>query len=491
MKKCISILLTITLVVSLAGCYVNTTGMKDAASEAADELVDDAVDYVEEEIDNAITDFKMDLINKFNDEVNTLKKKINQTKNNIMKVYTIHYIATDATNVPAVQSISRIALFSKISNQIPVKEGYRFLGWGTSTDSEEVVYSPGQEWNAKKSEVLYAIWEECTHKKSENNLYGLNLDTDGEAHCQECHGILPPGLYYFSDYLKATLPKWKFWKKDYTDLNQEELGKALEGYIKCKGHSYNEVFGYIDEVYSKDNVILQGFDDVHEGIKLIDGYFQLIYQDGDMYDAMVNKDDFWTFYQIKNITTSVDTFRTIMSAAGTFHSIISFGKTCEELSQEELKGITNTYHIDMQKIESGIQFAQVAGNVVGFLHSLAGGQTVPGLTPEPEDYKEKIKDLKYRTVSIRIWESLHDSLYVEDIEACTLAFKSNGEEDIQVQKERWPSGPTAEQTIYYIEQLVNLPGEEHPALQSWYFYLGWRVEYECVNVIQMILDDKI
>lgn len=155
------------------------------------------------------------------------------------------------------------------------------------------------------------------------------------------------------------------------------------------------------------------------------------------------------------------------------------------------KGIENEYHIEIQKIESGIQFAQVAGNVVGFLHSCAGGQMVPGLTPDPEDFLDKIKQLKYGEVGrsiFRSWQSLGDTT---DEEVFNLAFNP-GEENIVFETDCWPDGPTAEQTMNYINRLVNQFGAEgEPALPSWYFYLGWRVEYEYACFIQMILEDQV
>lgn len=82
------------------------------------------------------------------------------------------------------------------------------------------------------------------------------------------------------------------------------------------------------------------------------------------------------------------------------------------------------------------------------------------------------------------------SITPEDYETCYLAFNAQGEENRQVVEKYWPNGPTAAKTMDYIDQLSNQPGE-HPELESWNFYLGWRVEYEYACFIQMILEDQI
>ena len=67
-----------------------------------------------------------------------------------------------------------------------------------------------------------------------------------------------------------------------------------------------------------------------------------------------------------------------------------------------------------------------------------------------------------------------------------------GTRDLEKQKENWILyGPSANRTMEYISLL----DENDPILPRWFFYLGWRIEYECAKkgaeMIQMILDDKI
>ena len=53
---------------------------------------------------------------------------------------------------------SKTSIYRPISEQIPKKEGYVFLGWSTSFNGE-VKYQSGDTYKEKKGGTLYAIWE--------------------------------------------------------------------------------------------------------------------------------------------------------------------------------------------------------------------------------------------------------------------------------------------------------------------------------------------
>ena len=484
MKRYIAIILILSFVLSMAGC----DGSMDT-----EELTDYVKDEISDAFDEAVDNAKQEIKDSFNEKVEETQKEIGDWLADLWDTitfwdsdedkvkYTIHYIAWGATDVPDDQLLAE---GQKITKKIPVKEGYIFLGWSLAEDAVEATYKPKQKWDIPQSATLYAVWEECTHKNGKNELYGLNLQTEGEARCANCNGLLSPGIYFFSDYLKATQSARK---RDYTNLNEEELGEALAGYLELKGNSYQLILNDLGQ-YSPP-YLPQAIGNIHEGIKKVDVFLNLLYNDAGMYDAMVNKEHFASYYAIDNLKFSLNTFRIIMTAAGAIDSMITFGNSNAKLQDEERKGIVNTYNIEMQKIDSGIEFAQAISDLTGFFYSLAGAQPLSSLIPTTENYKEIIKDLKYNYVSYEIFLSLPflqfspNSLY----DSCDKAFRSTGAEDIEIQKERWPYGPTAAQTIGYINQL----GPNHPALRNWYFYLGWRIEYECACLIQMILADQI
>ena len=74
-------------------------------------------------------------------------------------IYKISYNANGGTNSPYAQvKIENIEL--QISNQIPIRENYIFLGWAVESSAIEVDYLPGEYITSNESKVLYAVWEE-------------------------------------------------------------------------------------------------------------------------------------------------------------------------------------------------------------------------------------------------------------------------------------------------------------------------------------------
>lgn len=47
-----------------------------------------------------------------------------------------------------------------IPDDVPVREGYTFLGWAESADAATVVYQPGDTYTGHASVTLYAVWQE-------------------------------------------------------------------------------------------------------------------------------------------------------------------------------------------------------------------------------------------------------------------------------------------------------------------------------------------
>lgn len=501
MKRIIALLLVCSIMLSLSGCYINTNpedwaeAIGGVASEAAGDMIESAKQEASEAVGEAIDQAASEAGNVFQEAFDNMGIDVEDAGDFLEELekeaerrngfYRITYHTTGGINGPDEQ-VFREGKKTEITKEIPTREGYIFLGWTNDEESNEPQFFAGKKTDtAFNGDIdLYACWEECGHKDTDGQLYGLNLEEDEGVRCKQCNGAMPPDSYFFSDYLKATKPRRK-WK--YTKLKNDELNDALADYMQRKGYSYEIAFGDL-ELIDDGNAVKQTLDFTHEGIKKMDELIQLIYHDKSMYISLVKKGT-WISYKADNLTFSVDTFRTIMTTAGTIHSIVSFGESCDKLSEEKLKGIANTYNIEIQKIESGMQFAGALGDITGFFYSLAGGHTISGLIPKPEQFEEAISELKYSDVSNQIFTSmaLVDFDSNAEQEVFKQAFRATGEKDVKIAEERWPNGPTAAQTMKYIEQL----GKNNPALDSWFFYLGWRVEYECACVIQMILDDQI
>lgn len=88
-------------------------------------------------------------------------------------IYTITYKANGGTGEPAIQQKRKNENLI-LSDQVPVRDGYVFKGWGKSSTATTVSYQPGETYSENVSRVLYAIWE-----KRENVKYNIIYNKNG------------------------------------------------------------------------------------------------------------------------------------------------------------------------------------------------------------------------------------------------------------------------------------------------------------------------
>ena len=73
--------------------------------------------------------------------------------------YTVNYDANGGSNVPPAQTkMYETAL--TLSDVIPQKTGYTFLGWAVSSDSTTVTYQAGGSYTNNSDVTLYAVWKQ-------------------------------------------------------------------------------------------------------------------------------------------------------------------------------------------------------------------------------------------------------------------------------------------------------------------------------------------
>ena len=82
--------------------------------------------------------------------------------------YTVTYDANGGSGQPTPQT-KGYGDTLKLSTQVPKRAGYKFLGWGESTN--EVKYTPGGNYTSNTDITLYAVWEQ---------LGIANINIDGE-----------------------------------------------------------------------------------------------------------------------------------------------------------------------------------------------------------------------------------------------------------------------------------------------------------------------
>ena len=84
--------------------------------------------------------------------------------------YRITYNANGGTNAPA-QTYVYSEMGGTLSEDIPTRDGYRFLGWATTAAAATARYTAGEQVDIDTNTVLYAVWQEdvvdCTHRFGE------------------------------------------------------------------------------------------------------------------------------------------------------------------------------------------------------------------------------------------------------------------------------------------------------------------------------------
>lgn len=138
--------------------------------------------------------------------------------------WTLNYDANGGTGAP--DSMTDLQNFAPscrmlVASQIPVREGYRFLGWADDADATVAQYQPGGTVTITRpavSKTIYAVWaEEEWHYKE----YTLHYDTYGDE------------TQFYSTYCKEP---WKFYtdnapvptKAGYTFLGWADTQNATE-----------------------------------------------------------------------------------------------------------------------------------------------------------------------------------------------------------------------------------------------------------------------
>lgn len=94
------------------------------------------------------------------------------------KTYQISYNAntTDAVmNMPTANQLKTHGLAVQLDTAKPTREGYTFLGWGTTENATAASYQPGDMYSADKDITLYAVWQKQTFNISLSSGTGYSI----------------------------------------------------------------------------------------------------------------------------------------------------------------------------------------------------------------------------------------------------------------------------------------------------------------------------
>ena len=99
----------------------------------------------------------------------------------LRNIYSIKFYANEGHNAPATQN-KEYGVDIKISSTKPMRNGYTFLGWSTSSDAASVVYQPGSTVTSNEDIDLYAVWQ-ANPSLSENSTYSASISSGGQMIC--------------------------------------------------------------------------------------------------------------------------------------------------------------------------------------------------------------------------------------------------------------------------------------------------------------------
>jgi len=86
------------------------------------------------------------------------------------QTYTISYDANGGAGSPESQT-KYYGISQTLSNIIPTKEGYTFIGWSTDVSATSATYSAGENYTSNEDITLYATWE--------GNNYAITFNPNG------------------------------------------------------------------------------------------------------------------------------------------------------------------------------------------------------------------------------------------------------------------------------------------------------------------------
>lgn len=94
-----------------------------------------------------------------------------------VSIFTITYNGNGGTNIPENQTKIK-GEDILLSEVIPTREGYLFLGWDESSDSKEASFQPGSTYSSDDDLTLYALWKYVVNEDFSDDITDVNLSFD-------------------------------------------------------------------------------------------------------------------------------------------------------------------------------------------------------------------------------------------------------------------------------------------------------------------------
>lgn len=104
----------------------------------------------------------------------------------------------DNTSV-GTRTVYKYDSFETLSDTVPERDGYSFLGWSTDENSTTGEYQPGDSIEVNSDTVLYAVWKlDCKHVntviKNVGDATCTSCGYSGDTYCADCGEFIKGGL---------------------------------------------------------------------------------------------------------------------------------------------------------------------------------------------------------------------------------------------------------------------------------------------------------
>ena len=184
-----------------------------------------------------------------------------EVETKIAMIFSVNYDANGGIGAPE-NTIKQFNETVIISEAMPTKENYQFIGWSTSLNGD-VEYIPGGEYSLNADVILYAVWHshiydndcdtdcnDCGEIRETNHKYGdwvvTNAPTCAEngskyKECSVCGDKVEESISKTNEHSYfeiVTIPTCI--EQGYTTYTCSTCGDSYDdAYVKAKGHKYN------------------------------------------------------------------------------------------------------------------------------------------------------------------------------------------------------------------------------------------------------------
>lgn len=101
------------------------------------------------------------------------ERSVTTSRHMLSIFYSIAYVGNGGSGVPSSQTKNHGESIT-LSNTVPTRSGYKFLGWSTSSSATTATYNPGDTFITNANTMLYAVWT-SVHQLYENSSSSIDM----------------------------------------------------------------------------------------------------------------------------------------------------------------------------------------------------------------------------------------------------------------------------------------------------------------------------